>query len=349
MCKKRKYLIDGRFLASMKTGIDRYAYQIINELDKICDGLDISILVPGNAQSLPQYRNIRVITEKNERLWTQAVFGGYARLHNMTPVNLCNEVSVIAKKGIVCLHDVCYVETKEYYPGVTEFDSSEIEWFKKLYRRIVKKTGRLITVSEFSKCRIEELLNVPPDKIDVIGNGRQHFNSIKTDRALLDRYEKIKEGQYYFTLTSANKNKNVDWVLEASKVNPDDIFVIAGKGIDRFVDFNKYNNVVYTGFASDELAKTLMKYCKAFIFPSYYEGFGIPPLEALSTGCQVIVSDAASLPEIFGSAAYYISPDNPYVNLDELIRQPVTAAQEVLEKYSWAKSAGQLYSILKDY
>ena len=54
MCKKRKYLIDGRFLASMKTGIDRYAYQIINELDKICEGLDISILVPGNAQSLPQ-------------------------------------------------------------------------------------------------------------------------------------------------------------------------------------------------------------------------------------------------------------------------------------------------------
>ena len=72
MCKKRKYLIDGRFLASMKTGIDRYAYQIINELDKICDGLDISILVPGNAQSLPQYRNIRAVSYTHLTLPTKA-------------------------------------------------------------------------------------------------------------------------------------------------------------------------------------------------------------------------------------------------------------------------------------
>ena len=105
---------------------------------------------------------------------------------------------------------------------------------------------------------------------------------------------------------------------------------------------------MYTGYASDQLAKTLMKFCKAFIFPSYYEGFGIPPLEALSLGAKVIVSNTASLPEIFGNSAYYISPDNADIDLNELISKPVADADEVLSKYSWEKSAKQLLDILKE-
>ena len=84
MRSKKKYLIDGRFLNSMTTGIDRYAYQ----LDKICKGSDIAILVPANAKEIPAYKNIRVIVKKRTRFWTQLVFGPYARLHGRIPVNL---------------------------------------------------------------------------------------------------------------------------------------------------------------------------------------------------------------------------------------------------------------------
>lgn len=344
---KKRYLIDGRFLLSMKTGIDRYAYQIVKELDKICKDIDISILVPNSVVVMPEYFNIRVIRKKREKFWTQVAFGGYARIHKMIPINLCNEASLIAKNGIVCLHDVCYAETKEYYPSVTDFDINEIEWFKKLYKRVVKKADIIITVSEFSKSRIVDILQVDPQKILVIGNGWQHFKKVKTDKTFLEEYGNLKEGNYYFTLTSANKNKNVKWVLEAANYNPNETFVISGKDIDKVVDLSKYKNVVYTGYASDKLAKTLMKYCKGFIFPSYYEGFGIPPLEALSAGANVIVSNTASLPEIFKGSAHYISPNNSNVNLNELISEPVDDPEEVLSRYSWEKSARQLYDILK--
>ena len=94
------------------------------------------------------------------------------------------------------------------------------------------------------------------------------------------------------------------------------------------------------------MAKALMTYCKAFIFPSYYEGFGIPPLEALSVGAKIIVSDRASLPEIFGKAAVYISPDDPYVNLSELMKEETTGSEEILDAYSWEKQAYKLNQLL---
>jgi glycosyltransferase involved in cell wall biosynthesis len=345
---KKRYLIDGRFLLSMKTGIDRYAYHITKELDKICKDCDITILVPNSTIVMPQYRNIKIVRIKIEKYWTQVVFGLYARIHKMIPINLCNEASTIAQNGIVCLHDVCYAETKEYYPYVTDFSAEEIEWFEKVYERIINKADKLITVSEFSKARIADVLKVNPEKITVIGNGWQHLKRVRVDEKLLNNYGNLTKGEYYYTLTSANHNKNVQWVIKAADRNPNETFVISGKGIDKVVDFNKHKNVVYTGYASDQLAKTLMKFCKAFIFPSYYEGFGIPPLEALSLGAKVIVSNTASLPEIFGNSAYYISPDNADIDLNELISKPVADADEVLSKYSWEKSAKQLLDILKE-
>ena len=164
MRSKKKYLIDGRFLNSMTTGIDRYAYQLLACLDKICKGLDIAILVPANAKEIPAYKNIRVIVKKRTRFWTQLVFGPYARLHGRIPVNLCNEASVLAPKGIVCLHDVCYAESEKMYPFLTEFPKEERDWFLKIYQRICKKADRLVTVSEFSKQRIHVLLGVPDRK-----------------------------------------------------------------------------------------------------------------------------------------------------------------------------------------
>ena len=340
---KRKYLIDGRFLASMSTGVDRFAYQILRELDGICAGVRLSILVPSNAKEVPSYKNIRVIQSKHHRFWTQLVFGSYARLHGMTPVNLCNEASAIAPKGITALHDTCYAETKDVFPYVDEFPEDEKEWFLKIYKRVCRKAYKIITVSEFSKARIVKLLGVEPELITVIGNGWQHFEKIETDDSLVA--DELK-GRYYFTMTTSNKNKNFQWVLKAAKNNPQSVFIAAGKDLDKVDDLSRYPNITYVGYATDVMAKTYMKHCKAFLFPSYYEGFGIPPMEAMSTGAKIVISDRASLPEIFADTAYYISPENAEVNLDELIAKPHGDYAKVLEKYSWKHSAEQLLKVL---
>ena len=89
-----------------------------------------------------------------------------------------------------------------------------------------------------------------------------------------------------------------------------------------------------------------MQKCRAFIFPSYFEGFGIPPLEALVAGAKVIISDSSCLPEIYGNAAHYIDPANPNVDLNALLAEEVSSAATILEKYTLKNTAARLYKVI---
>ena len=101
------------------------------------------------------------------------------------------------------------------------------------------------------------------------------------------------------------------------------------------------------GYVSDGEVKALMKNCKAFIFPSYYEGFGIPPLEALSCDAKCIVSRSSCLPEIYGDTVQYIDPTDSSTNLGELLSRPVTPCDTVLSKYTYANSAKLLLEVIR--
>ena len=90
-----------------------------------------------------------------------------------------------------------------------------------------------------------------------------------------------------------------------------------------------------------------MQQCKAFIHPAIYEGFGIPPLEAMSCGASVIVSTATCLPEIYGKSAHYIDPLNYDVDLDALLAEPVAAREDVLGKFDWQREGEKLLELLR--
>ena len=92
-----------------------------------------------------------------------------------------------------------------------------------------------------------------------------------------------------------------------------------------------------------------MEHCKALILPSYYEGFGLTPLEALSCGSQIIIANATSLPEIYGNTAHYIDPFNTEVDLEKLLLEPVENPDQILLKYSYDIAAEQVYEIIKDF
>ena len=91
-----------------------------------------------------------------------------------------------------------------------------------------------------------------------------------------------------------------------------------------------------------------MQHCRAFIHPAIYEGFGIPPLEALSCGADIIVSTATCLPEIYKNSAHYIDPYNYDVDLDNLLKQPVESRESVLERFDWSVEAKKLLSLLRE-
>lgn len=259
-------------------------------------------------------------------------------------MNLCNEVSMLAPKGICALHDICYAEED----AGKAFPEEERAWFLKIYKRICRHSLRVITVSEFSKSRIAEKLGIPADKILVAGNGWQHFQRVETGEGIFDRFPKIEKKNYYLTVSSANPNKNVQWIVKNAEKYPSNQYVLGGKNLDRIIDFSKHSNIIYVGFLDDVDMKSLMKECKAFVFPSYYEGFGIPPMEAMSAGAEIIISTAASLPEVFGESARYIDPDDAGVDLNELLVQKTTQRQKVLEQNSWEKSGEKIYQMLQE-
>lgn len=103
------------------------------------------------------------------------------------------------------------------------------------------------------------------------------------------------------------------------------------------------------GFVSDEEAKTLMRDCSAFLFPTFYEGFGIPPLEAISAGAkQVVVSDTDVMHEIFGDGVVYVDPNDCNIALSDFPEISETQVYGLLAKYSWKKSAETLLELLKN-
>ena len=112
---------------------------------------------------------------------------------------------------------------------------------------------------------------------------------------------------------------------------------------------NHLSNVIMTGYLSDGQVKALLQKAKAFIMPSYFEGFGLPPLEALSCGCPIIISDKTSLPEIYGECAHYIDPDNPDLNLNDLLSESVKSPEEILKKYTLENTAKRMWEVLQKY
>ena len=137
------------------------------------------------------------------------------------------------------------------------------------------------------------------------------------------------------------------------KKNPDTVFALSGVSLPTVkadeLDNSVPRNIVLLGYLDDSKVKALMERCEAFILPSYYEGFGLTPLEALSCGAQVIVAKAASLPEIYGNTAHYIDPYNTDVDLDDLLREEVDKPDGILKKYSYDTSAHQVYELIQGF
>ena len=114
-------------------------------------------------------------------------------------------------------------------------------------------------------------------------------------------------------------------------------------------DVSDADNLIFTGSLSDGEIKALMINCKAFIFPSFIEGMGLPVLEALSCGADVCVSDIPVLHEYAGDSVHYFDPEEKALDLEKMINEKVSKPENALEKFSWDKAAEELYTLLMKY
>jgi len=350
----KNILINGDFLCRRTTGIERYAYEITQRLDKICMNMEIAIAIPSAVKELPEYKNFEIIRldkKKSNIRWQMLTLQSFLLSHRNYIVLEFGNTCLPFAPGIVFLHDIYC----EFFPEdfISRRDKFIRLYSRFQYRFITHLAKKIITVSEFSRNEISKTFKIDPSKISVVYCSADHINSISSDMSVFKQFPVLTDKPFYFSLGSLSKRKNLKWIHEYAKKHPETYFAVSGTGLSTVkideLENDHINNLTFLGYLDDSKVKALMEKCKAFILPSYYEGFGMTPLEALSCGAQIIVARAASLPEIYGNTAHYINPFNTDVDLDRLLEEPVDDPAQILQKYSYDKAAEQVYTIIKEF
>jgi len=351
---KKIVAINGESWAKNLTGIERVAQDTVTYLDKICSPGEFELVIPKNILRSAEFKNIKVVRLDAEAhffpKWTQIHFQKYVIKNNRLSFDFSNTCPFFSP-GIEYLHDIY----AKLYPSdfkQTRRDRLIHLYSILMYKRIARHAKKIIAVSDYTKKTIVQTYKTPGEKIEVVYDGLGTYRDIPNDDSIFKKLPQLKEGEYYFTLGSLSTRKNLKWIAAHAELFPNELFAVSGKPIPSVVPpelkkLNSLRNVVMTGYLNDSEVKSLIAKCKAFVFPSYFEGFGLPPLEALSCGAKIVISNRTSLPEIYKNCAYYIDPDDPSVNLNELLERSVDDPSSLLEKFTLENTARQLYQIVK--
>ena len=355
----KKVIVTGFSIAASRhiTGVQRVCRELLLRLDKLLENepLEVEYVYPEDAPnaviSPDEFRNIKPVVLRPPRhggkyyqkIWSARRLNRYAKKCGGVGCCLAFEWP-FGKRNISYIYDI--------RAAVTKFDSFSFRAKFKYYLKRCKRGCTLVlTDSDFQKHLICEYFGWHDEKVVTIYPGWEHLQNVVADERIFERYPQLKEHKFYYSLGSLAPHKNFRWVLEVAKRNPDQLFVIAGgKELSVWkdeVEDRSFPNVLFPGRVTDGESKALMQHCKAFLFPSKFEGFGIPPLEALACGARVACSDAACLPEVYGDSVRYFGADDYDVDLEDLLKGPVAPPDKVLAKCSWDSAAEKLLRALK--
>lgn len=348
----RPIVINGTVLCDNITGIPRYVYEVVSRLDKLLEGTGLDVRLAyrddGRPLHLTGLKNIQVVPLHAVRYcYNLFVLPHYLRKNHAFFVGLASDM-LMTRDSAVVLHDI--------RPLVMDTDRGFFRFKFWVHCLSTKWFAREVyTVSDDQRHLISDKLGIPLDKIGVTYNGWEHMNAVEPDESVFEKLPDVKKGEYFYALGSLAKHKNYKWIREVAARNPDKTFVVAGGadlaafGKDEADAAKDTGNVFYPGYVTDGENKALMQHCKAFLHPAVFEGFGIPPLEALSQGAPILLSNASCLPELYGDCARYFDPNDYEADLDALLAEPVSKPDKLLEKYSWDKTAAFWLEQIKRY
>lgn len=367
-----KILIDLTALADNFSGIERYALNISEQLINL-DNNNKYILLFKNCihKSFFKYKNnnnieFRIIRGKNKLIFNQIIL-----LKELYKIKVDKYLFMafpspifFRKKGIInTIHDL----TAWDYPETMKFKSRL--YFKISIRNSIRVSENILTVSSFSKSRICNKFNV--NNVHIIYNGVSEVfveASKKKCYVLEDRIRKKYDlpDDYIMCLCTLEPRKNIDLLVKSyidlrkqNKINTK-LVLVGRKGwkVDQLLDgiSNKFSNdIIVTGFVDDEDLPQIYIGSKCFVFPSLYEGFGIPVLEAMALGVPVITSDTSSLPEVVGKSGILFSNNNKNdleLKINEFINMKIDEVKELSLKgkeqarlFNWRIEAKKLIKL----
>lgn len=322
--------INGLFLTQSLTGIQRLCYEFVDRLEPKYKNIKFVILAP-KKQDIDA-KNIKIEIKRiglfKGLLWEQISLPIYMLTkHNSTLWNLGNDAPMLYP-GTTMIHDVIFYE-KDYKKGL---------WALKC--RIItnlnaNRYDKIICPSYTTKNRIHSLFpSIKENEIVVCNPGYDHVLNFGEDEFELPVQD------YHLSVSSVLKNKNFDYIINLAKIRKNENFVVIGKKEKIEEMFEEIPiNVYFTGYVPDSALKKLYCNCKAFISPSLYEGFGVPPIEAMAFGCKrIYISDILVYKEIYSDSVMYFDP----LNVDDLnvkLNEKYVVSEEkrkiLLDKYKW--------------
>lgn len=332
--------IDARFYGSVGKGLGRYTQKLIEGLEALdTDNEYVIFLGRENFDEYtPQDPRFKKVLARYP--WygfsEQFLFPFLLLRHRLDLVHFphFNVPFWYPKKFIVTIHDLILL----HYPTIRNTTRPAFLYAIKFraYRFIIasaiRRAEHIITVSQFTARDIADRYPSARGKMSVTYEATDPFCSFlppREEQILLQRFSLLRFGiqaipdavtrdilrPYILYVGNAYPHKNLEALLQAALVFPDAVFVLVGKEDHFYLQLKKMaqerglKNVLFTGFVDDHHLNTLYRFAVCYLFPSLYEGFGLPPLEAMARGVPVLSSDRGSLPEILGDAAYYFNPE----------------------------------------
>lgn len=345
----RTLFVNGRFLDQPVTGVQRYARELMRYMDTLLAeppyaGLNVVCLVPPSPAELLNtgWKNIEVrqIGHHQRNIWEQV------DLPLMLKGRFLFSPTILGpffySNQAFTFHDASVFAMPQAYSLA----------FRLKYRfgiGVLSQNVRMaITVSEFSRRELSKFLHLSEERFHVIYHGSDHLDRVIENESVLDDNQ-LRSKPYLLAVSSHGPHKNIGGLLQAMrKLSPDVKLVLVGGSFRSVFQNNNLGilppNVINLGYIDDARLKALYKNALGLIFPSFYEGFGLPVLEAMRYGCPVLCSRAASLPEVGGDAVLYFDPTdlNDMVSaLSRFLSDP--ALQADLKRRGLARSAQFLW------
>lgn len=375
--KQLKIGIDARFFGSIGKGLGRYTQKLIENLEQI-DGENIYYVFlkkenwdeyqPANPNFKKVLADIPWYTLREQIFLPRLLRKFNLDLIHFPHFNVPFFWS--GSKFVVTIHDLILF----HYPTVRASTLSPFLYlFKKLAHRLVIKraishAAKIIAVSEHTKKDIVERFRISGEKVALTYEAVDQKQNIPVgmdSNSILKKYGIIRP--YLLYVGNAYPHKNLERLLlvfrEVAKRHRHLHLVLVGKEdyfyrrLKKFATENQARNIIFADFVPDEELSVIYKDALLYVFPSLYEGFGLPPLEAMSRMVPVVSSNTSCLPEILGNAAHYFDPEG-MAGMAEAIERAITDSElrkklildgaNQIKKYSWKKMAEETLRIYKE-
>lgn len=315
-----QFYVNARFLTQPVTGVQRYAIEVAKHLKRLHP--ELRFVTPKNVihQDLAHQLGAEEVGSRTGHAWEQLELPHHTR--NGMLLNLCNTAPLRKRNQLVVLHDASMFAV----PGT--YSLAFRSWYQALFLILSRTARRVVTVSAFSRQELARYCRVRPSRFAVVYEGAEHIHAVAPDDSVLDRH-RLGRRPFLLAVGSQSPHKNFRTLVQAlTKIGktPFDVVIVGGTQVSVFAQSGTLPETIkQLGYVSDAELRSLYEHADGFVHPTYYEGFGLPPLEAMACGCPVVTSSAASLPEVCGEAALYFDPHDPHdmaAKVEQLMSDP---------------------------